>query len=431
MSSKRIKRLAVFYPFGDFNNPKCGAAIRVNYMVKLLSSKIEEIRVMQRWNKPFSKMDNVRVESPFVKEESIPSRIFDKTFRGLSRLLKNESRFNSEEMFLRQFLEPYVFPEFKRSVQELLHWSDAVILEFPFWGRLIEKEIRKDKKPYIITDHDFLSSHINFSPTLKHLVKNFEIKTLKNATHVVSVSETDSSLFYDQGIPSQVIANSTDCIFWGQEFPGDPKLYLKKRGITLPDNPFCFFVGGSHNPNKIAVKDILYLSSLMNEEGDPSFVLAGTCSTPGKTSNLISLGRVDSEILLALYKACDIVLVPLKAGSGSSVKTIEAMAAGGSVIGTTVGFRTLGLENGRQVIIENDIENYPGLIRMLLKNTSLRQSLGHEAKIWAFQMDYRRIFQTYFNLLGLPAMDNKELARMEEIDRENFSINMKKHVIGV
>jgi len=148
-------------------------------------------------------------------------------------------------------------------------------------------------------------------------------------------------------------------------------------------------------------------------KSDPFFIIAGGCAHPESRSNLLTLGKIEISILLALYKAVDLVLIPLKSGSGSSMKTIEAMAAGCTLLGTTVGFRTLNVASDHQVIIEDDLDKYPQIIRCLLGNPKKCQSLGKEAQIWAQEYDYRKEFKKYLDILGI-SRNNMDLAVQKE-----------------
>ena len=61
---------------------------------------------------------------------------------------------------------------------------------------------------------------------------------------------------------------------------------------------------------------------------DIMFVVAGGCMHPTRTLNFISLGKIETIVLDALYTKADIILVPLTHGTGASLKSIEALAKG-------------------------------------------------------------------------------------------------------
>lgn len=424
-SKNTIKKLALFYPFGDLLNPESGAAIRVNQMLQILSNSFEEIRVMQRWNKHSLKKGNISFESVAVYSDTFFAKVYRKAIDLGSRNLNQKSKMDNETVYLNRFIEPHLLPEVKRSISELVQWADAIILEYPFWGRILASECSKYHKNLIITDHDFLSSHINHSSIIKKAVRYLEVNALKKANHVVAVTDQDSKAFLKQGIQCNIIVNPTDCIYWGQEFPEDPKAYLKKSGIILPDGPLCFFVGGAHNPNKTAVKDIRHIASMMKDENNLTFITAGNCSPPEKIANFISLGKVEKETLLALYKSVDIVLVPLRSGSGSSMKTIEAMASGSAILGTSIGFRSLDIVNYKHAVIEDDIDKYTNIIINLIKDSKLIEQLKKESIEFSKRYDYRHVFQSYLPLLGLPSLSEARLCQLKRKDLEYFQAELK------
>jgi hypothetical protein len=94
----------------------------------------------------------------------------------------------------------------------------------------------------------------------------------------------------------------------------------------------------------------------------------------------------------------DLVLIPLSSGTGSSLKTIEAMAAGKLVLGTTVAFRGLAVPSGVHALIEDSIDRYRKRIRTLLNDKPVHVRLATAARQLATGFDFR----TYGDLLGLP-----------------------------
>jgi len=229
-SHHHVRRLAVFYPFSDFHNPQCGAGVRVNQMVRLISGYVDEIRVMQRWNKASYSKGNVRLESVEVNDETFVARSVEKGIRLIFDKLINRNH-KDETGYLRRFLEPYLFPEFKKSVNDLVAWADAVLLEYPFWGSVVEAACRQNNVPLILTDHDFLTDHIHHNPVVQWGVRQLEVTSLKKARHVVAVTQHDAQVFRNHGISCQVIKNATDFLFWKQDFPVNPRSFLKKKGV--------------------------------------------------------------------------------------------------------------------------------------------------------------------------------------------------------
>lgn len=85
-------------------------------------------------------------------------------------------------------------------------------------------------------------------------------------------------------------------------------------------------------------------------------------------------GRIDDAITaLAAAKVC---VVPLRSGSGTRFKILEAWAAGRAVVSTTLGAEGLGTEHGRHLSIADDPEAFADAALQLLSDASQRKRLG-------------------------------------------------------
>jgi hypothetical protein len=89
-------------------------------------------------------------------------------------------------------------------------------------------------------------------------------------------------------------------------------------------------------------------------------------------------GSVDSAVLALLYHLADL-LVPLSTRTGSSVKMIEALAAGKALLGTSVALRGLELTPGLDSLLEDDFSRSPGLIRATLRDRAGLSAIGRAA----------------------------------------------------
>lgn len=89
------------------------------------------------------------------------------------------------------------------------------------------------------------------------------------------------------------------------------------------------------------------------------------------------VGRVPSmEPELA---RADLVVVPIRYGSGTRVKILEAFAHRIPVVSTTLGAEGLGLEPGRHLLVEDDADSFAAACAHLLGDKTLRQGLTDEA----------------------------------------------------
>ncbi len=417
-SNTSVKKLAIIYPFKDLIPVRSGSSTRIMNLVHLLSYRINDIHIMQRWNSQSTSYP-FEIISHKIDQESFRLRIFRRGYKYLTKKILPSTR-QDESFWIWKFLEQYLVDEFPKNVEKFVDWADAVLLEYPFWASKVSAACQKLEKPLILTNHDVQAFHVQHSKKLQDLGKFLEKTSLRKVQKIVCVADQDQATFRSWGFPTTLIRNSIDFLWFDQVLPKEPRQFLKERGFEFGNKPICFFVGSAHMPNIIASLVIKKTASTMNLPEDPIFLVAGGCSLPTIEGSYRALGKVDGDVLLALYKASDLVLVPLQYGGGSSIKTIEALATGKAVLGTSVGFRGLNINDGYDAIIEDDFDRYPELIRSILNDRNKRSALEKNSKIFAKKYDYRDEFQKYMPLLGLPPFSKDEIHLIESNDRQSF-----------
>jgi glycosyltransferase involved in cell wall biosynthesis len=71
--------------------------------------------------------------------------------------------------------------------------------------------------------------------------------------------------------------------------------------------------------------------------------------------------------VLPFLRAARVAVVPLRVGSGTRLKALEALAAGRPVVGTQIGLAGLGLESGRTAVIADDPDDMASaIVRLVL-----------------------------------------------------------------
>lgn len=88
----------------------------------------------------------------------------------------------------------------------------------------------------------------------------------------------------------------------------------------------------------------------------------------------------DPESLDALYESCDIVLVPLRSGGGTKLKTLEAMARRRPVISTAEGVRGLPVQAGEQYIAAESAEDFAVAITRLARDEAAAAAMAEAAR---------------------------------------------------
>jgi glycosyltransferase involved in cell wall biosynthesis len=80
-----------------------------------------------------------------------------------------------------------------------------------------------------------------------------------------------------------------------------------------------------------------------------------------------------------------LMIVPIQAGSGIRIKTLEAMALGIPVVSTSIGAQGLAVESGTQMIIADDPAVFANGIVQLLLNPIASQVMTQQARVYVEQ----------------------------------------------
>jgi glycosyltransferase involved in cell wall biosynthesis len=392
---RNVHNVAIFYPWGDFLQRTAGASQRVNMLAEMLAPHVNEIRVLQGGPIPATRQGKLFVEGQALRRRQIYLR---RLFRLVFRVRLGRTAFG-QELLVWFHLERRVDPLFRRKVEELVRWADVVLLEYSFWGSVVLPACRRAGRMCILTNHDILSEQVIASSLLRRLTWRFERASLEAADAVVAVSPDDQRVLAASGITAHLIQNPVDMDRLTVTVPGDPREFLRELyDIDLPSTPFGLFVGSLFTPNVVAVNRLREMAPAMP---DMHFVVAGGVAEPTHAGNFRALGKVEHAALVLLYRAANVVLIPLPHGTGSSIKTLEAMASGLPVMGTSAAFRGLAIDSGNNCILEDDLTRWPQLVRDLLASHDRTSALGVHARRFAEAHDFRKVFVAYFALLGM------------------------------
>ena len=94
----------------------------------------------------------------------------------------------------------------------------------------------------------------------------------------------------------------------------------------------------------------------------------------------------------AVVAAADVYVVPMRMGSGTRFKVLEAMAMKRAIVSTTLGAQGLEAENGRHLLVGDDPTSFAGAVVALLTDEVRRASLGEQAHAFVAEgYDWGRI----------------------------------------
>jgi glycosyltransferase involved in cell wall biosynthesis len=268
---------------------------------------------------------------------------------------------------------------------------DVVTIDYPMMVPFLAPLCRKHGKPLLVTAHDALHSLHGNNEVAVQLLKEEEIAAFKLADSLIFVAEDDRTSFGDIHPHTQVVVNTGDVHAIAAP-PTRKEIECLKLSTGVGARPFVLFVGSFHLPNTQAAQQLKVMASMLPEI---DIVVTGGCWPAEVCDNFKALGYVSEAILGTLYHTSNLVVIPLSWGSGSSLKFFEAMAYGKAILSTTVGVRGHTVTSGREVLISDDLANFPKIIRELLSNHKVRKTLGQAARTHAESIDFRRSFAPY------------------------------------
>jgi polysaccharide biosynthesis protein PslH len=96
-----------------------------------------------------------------------------------------------------------------------------------------------------------------------------------------------------------------------------------------------------------------------------------------KLEGVVYLGEINDAYDFINSKA--VMVVPLFSGSGMRIKIIEGMALGKPIVTTDIGTEGIPTENGKNILIANDVDRFVDAINQLIHDRALSDRIGKSA----------------------------------------------------
>jgi polysaccharide biosynthesis protein PslH len=282
----------------------------------------------------------------------------------------------------------YCRPEVKESLARLLATEhfDAIVCDFLISGGALPWD---SKIPVVVFTHnveaEIFARHIkNETRSIHRAVWNREFRVtdhlerdlLGRADHVLAVSDHDRDQFLKYLPPEKVSVIPT-----GADV--DAELYNPE--LQKPNS--LLFVGSMDwLPNEDAMLHFVKEIFPLVRKSIPEATLSIVGRKPSKT--ILSLaanepgievtGRVDK--VEPYLRDASVYVVPLRVGGGTRIKIFEAMAAGKTIVSTTIGAEGLDVTNGQNIVIADAAQDFANSVISLLRDSNARERIGFNAR---------------------------------------------------
>lgn len=393
--------ILLIVPYNVFE-AKHGNAMRVKAMMETILKNGDKISLLMYdfpWTKRIDEMDGVKAYLKPIKFKII----------AMAALMKMLFRASSYDLLCAK-IEP--FGGFKELVKEIIREDgiDVIQCENIWTVPSLASIIDDIRKPIVVTAHDVWSDRFGqlyayqkvagfVSRRLLKSIREEEEKALRMCEICVCVSEEDRRQLIKNGanpVIMKVIPNGVDT----SKIRPVGKVKWLARELKIGDEDIVLFFPGSEMfQNKKAAEDVIkdILPKLDNRF---KMVFAGTICHHLEKLDLpewvITVGYL--EDLSPLYGLADIVVLPVTVGSGTKLKTVEAMAAGKAIITTPAGAIGLPSEDRGCMKVEQDIEAFAQRIVEIAQDKEIRSSMGINARENALKYDWSLLMSQYIDI---------------------------------
>jgi polysaccharide biosynthesis protein PslH len=369
----RILMIINHIPYPPFS----GASIRIYNLLKRLANEHEVwiVAFTHNENQDAQNIAHLRTYCAGVEAVAAPNLgALDRPWQALEYLFKGRP------IELRHFHSHALINKIRELTAQ--HCFDIVQIEDSYMGLYLEALPSALRRRSVVTFHDVVFSRadriVRVEPHLLRririwlygrMMRNWEPFYMENFGRCVVVSEADRRLLFscNPHLKIDVVPNGIDT----QQFQPMP---------YSDDNSMLLFVGNmGYRPNVDAVsyfcKQVFPL--IRTKVPNAEVCIAGL----NPASEVLALagdgvyvtGTV--EDVRPYYAQSAVCVVPLRAGGGTRLKILEAMALGRPVVSTSIGCEGLNVQDGVHLFIADTPEDFAAKTLLLLSKSDVRNSI--------------------------------------------------------
>lgn len=204
---------------------------------------------------------------------------------------------------------------------------------------------------------------------------------------VTCTSDIDAAVFA-QHCPKdaiEIIPNGVDITHYQPDFAAEAPahlIYIGSMDWYPNEDAVAFFTDEVFPRIQEKVPDVKF--SIVG--GNPS----GRVQKLAERDGVVVTGRVPE--IKPYFAEATVFVVPLRIGSGTRLKILEALAMGKAIVSTSVGAEGLDLKNGKEIFIADEPDAFADAVTRLLTDEQLRRRIGENGRARVEQdYDWRRI----------------------------------------
>lgn len=202
-------------------------------------------------------------------------------------------------------------------------------------------------------------------------VRDEELQTWANLDGCTLTSESDQEILLSEAPKTRtaVVPNGVDVDF-----------FRPSRNPSATPDTMLFFGAIDYYPNTDGLRYFLSEVFPRLKMVVPQARLSIVGRRPPeeilayRSPDVLVTGAVDD--VRPYLESAAVVVVPLRLGSGTRLKILEAMAMGKAVVSTTLGAEGIDVVAGKNILLADDPATFASQIRRLLENPSLAARLG-------------------------------------------------------
>ena len=204
---------------------------------------------------------------------------------------------------------------------------------------------------------------------------------------VTCTSDIDAAVFQQHCVEDaiEIIPNGVDVTHYLPDFTTEASAHLIYIGSMdwYPNEDAVGFFADEVLPRiQEKVSDVAF--SIVG--GNPSARVQKLAERQG----VVVTGRVPE--IKPYFAEATVFVVPLRIGSGTRLKILEALAMGKAIVSTTVGAEGLDLKDGEEIFIADEPTAFADAVIRLLTDSELRRRMGENGRARVEQdYDWRRI----------------------------------------